>query len=82
MNSTYYISKTKYCRGGQCSKNLWMEENMSEKVSGIAPGAILANGQIVGEIVRDYFGKYDLVEFLYDKELMCQRTAELMESGF
>lgn len=81
MDSSYCISKSKYCRGVQCTKILWLEENMPEEACGSAPDAVLANGQIVGETARNYFGDYDLVEFSYDKEMMCFCTSELIEKG-
>lgn len=75
------LSKSKYCRGVQCPKILWMDKHMPEEAVDMASEAILANGTKVGELARGYFGDYSEVEYSDDKTAMCRRTQELIEAG-
>ena len=75
------LSKSRYCKGVQCPKILWMDKHMPEEAVDTASEAILANGTKVGELARGYFGAYSEVEYSDDKKAMCQRTQELIESG-
>lgn len=81
MDEKYGLSKSRYCRGVQCQKILWLEENKPEESKGDASDSVLENGRIVGELARQYFGEYKLVEFSYDKSEMCAQTTELMKEG-
>ena len=75
------LSKSKYCKGVQCPKILWMDRYKPEEAEDVLPEAILANGNRVGNLARRYFGEYDLVEFDYDKSVMIGKTRQLMEAG-
>lgn len=75
------LSKSRYCKGVQCPKILWMDKHMPEEAVDTAPEAILANGTKVGELARGYFGDYSEVEYSDDKKAMCQRTQELIAAG-
>ena len=75
------LSKSRYCKGVQCPKILWMDKHMPEEAVDTASEAILANGTKVGELARGYFGDYSEVEYSDDKKAMCQRTQELIEAG-
>lgn len=75
------LSKSKYCRGVQCPKILWMDKHMPEEAVDMASEAVLANGTKVGELARGYFGDYSEVEYSDDKTAMCRRTQELIEAG-
>ena len=55
------LTKSKYCRGFQCPKMLWMDFHMPEERVKAANEAVLANGNLVGELAREYFGAYELV---------------------
>ncbi len=81
MITEYNLSKSKYCQGVQCPKMLWLEENMPDEATERASEAILANGQIVGETARNYFGEYELVDFSHNKKAMCQQTEKYIEDG-
>ena len=78
MSST--LTKSKYCRGFQCPKMLWMDFHMPEERVKAANEAVLANGNLVGELARQYFGAYELVPFDYMK-VMAAKTAELLAAG-
>ena len=75
------ISKSKYCRGVQCPKMLWMDLHMPEKAEDVLSETVMANGNMVGELAREYFGSYELVPFDYQKQVMADKTAELMKAG-
>ena len=75
------LSKSKYCKGIQCPKILWMDMNMPEKGEDVLFESVMATGNMVGDLARHYFGKYDLVEFDFNKNIMADKTKQLMESG-
>ncbi|MBQ9565324.1 MAG: DUF2779 domain-containing protein [Synergistaceae bacterium] len=76
------LSKTKYCRGIQCPKMLWMDEHMPEQAAADPGGeARMATGLAVGELARDYFSDYSLVEYDADKSVMSEKTKRLMDKG-
>ncbi len=79
MNLT--LSKSKYCKGVQCPKILWMDKYRPEEAEDVLPQAILANGNRVGDVARGYFGQYDLVKFDYDKNVMTEKTKQFMQTG-
>lgn len=81
MSDKIGLSKSRYCRGVQCSKMLWMDKNKPELAEDTASEQVLANGNKVGDLAREYFGEYSLVECSADKAAMCKQTAELMNSG-
>ena len=75
------LSKSKYCKGVQCPKILWMDKYKPEEAEDVLPEAILATGNKVGDVARGYFGQYDLVEFDYDKNIMTEKTRRFLEAG-
>lgn len=77
----YGLSKSRYCKGVQCPKILWMDENMPEKADDVILEHIVKTGTYVGEVARDYFGECCLVEYSNDKESMSAVTRQLLESG-
>lgn len=80
MDKQFGLSKSKYCKGVQCPKILWMDTHMSEKAK---PGddAVLETGKRVGDIARGYFGEYTLVEFNPEKAVMASDTKRLISEG-
>ena len=62
------LSKSKYCKGIQCPKILWLDIHKPEEAGDVLSQSIIANGNLVGELARQYFGKYDIVEYDYDKK--------------
>ena len=75
------LSKSKYCKGIQCPKILWMDKYKPEEAEDVLPEAVLANGNKVGDVARRYFGQYDLVDFDYDKNVMTEKTKQFMQAG-
>ena len=77
----YGLSKTKYCRGKQCTKIVWLDDHAPELAENTFSETIAANGTAVGELARAYFGSYDLVPYDRNKQTMCDATAALMQTG-
>lgn len=75
------ITKSQYCKGIQCPKILWMDENKPEESNAVLLESIMANGAIVGELARQYYGEYSLVEISFDKQEMVEQTRRFMEDG-
>ncbi len=75
------LSKSKYCRGIQCPRMLWMDRHMPEQATSLGLEDIMTTGRNVGELARDYFGKYSLVEFDKDKRAMAWETQRLIAGG-
>ena len=75
------LSKSKYCKGVQCPKILWMDLYKPEEAGDVLPETVMANGNKVGDFARQYFGQYDLVDFDFDKSIMTEKTRQLMKAG-
>lgn len=81
MSVKYGLSKSRYCQGLQCPKMLWLQKNKPEEAVSLADEAVLENGRMVGEVAREYFGKYDLIDFSFDKQMMCDQTKACLDAG-
>ena len=81
MSNITDLSKSRYCRGLQCPKMLWLEAYKPEKAENVLSETVMANGNLVGDLARQYFGSYALVEFSYQKSKMTARTQELIRAG-
>lgn len=62
------ISKSKYCKGIQCPKILWMDANKPELAVINDKTSAFENGKLVGELARKYFGAECIAEasFVFD----------------
>lgn len=58
-----------------------MDKYKPEEAEDVLPEAVLANGNRVGDLAREYFGEYSLVVFDYDKQTMCTATQEFVQAG-
>ena len=81
MGEQIGLSKSRYCKGIQCPKILWMDKYKPEEAEDVLPEAVLANGNKVGDLARGYFGAYSLVEFSYDKQEMTAQTKGFIAAG-
>lgn len=77
----YELTKSKYCKGVQCPKILWLDENMPEMAENTASESVLETGTKVGELARSYFGEYDLVVYNRDKKKMADQTEVFMKTS-
>ena len=75
------ISKSKYCKGVQCPKILWLDEHKPELGNELDNESVLENGKLVGQLAREYFGDYSLVPFNYDFSMMINDTKQLLNAG-
>ncbi|MBR4450444.1 MAG: DUF2779 domain-containing protein [Clostridia bacterium] len=75
------LSKSRYCRGIQCPKMLWMDKYMPEKAADLGKEAVFETGNMVGDLAMGYFGEFTEVPYTDDKSLMVAKTAELIEAG-
>lgn len=77
------LSKTRYTRGVQCPKMLWLDEHMPEKFDdSVLNESILETGNNVGDLAMGYFGPFVEIPFdPTDFEGMAARTRELIEEG-
>lgn len=79
----YYLSKSKYCRGYQCPKMLWMDNYKKEEQTPMSNEQILDNGTEVGELARGLFGKYLNIDRPDDRNanaIMIEKTKEAISN--
>lgn len=81
MAAAAELSKSKYCKGIQCPKILWLDRYKPEEAEDVLSESVISTGNMVGELARSYFGDYSLVEFSYDKKTMTGKTEELISGG-
>lgn len=76
------LSKSRYTRGVQCPKMMWMDAHMPEQFDdSVMNQAVLASGNEVGDLAMGYFGPYVEIPFdAHDFEGMARLTRELMTS--
>ena len=80
MTTKEGLSKSRYCKGIQCPKMLWMDKNMPDKAADMDE-TVLEVGSMVGDVARSYSGDYELVHYSSDKQAMADKTKELIDSG-
>ena len=57
------LSKSRYCRGIQCKKMLWLEKNKPEEKIDINNESVLEQGNIIHEVARYLFGEHINIEY-------------------
>jgi hypothetical protein len=76
------LSKSKFCRGKQCLKMLWLDTHKPELAdNSVMNEAVLATGNKVGDLAMGYYGAYKEVPYAQDKTQMLQTTQELLRQG-
>ena len=75
-----HLSKSRYCKGKQCKKILWMDKYKQEEKVPLAKDAVLKNGTMVGELARGLFGEYVNIEFNSDLSKMILDTKEKLKN--
>jgi hypothetical protein len=77
-----YLSKTKYCKGIQCPKILWMEKNMQDQFDdSVTDEGRLEVGSQVGDLAMGYFGEYAEVAYSKNKSKMISDTERFLAEG-
>ena len=74
------MSKSKYCKGVQCEKILWLEQNRPDLI-GQKDESRMKTGHKVGEIAKGIFGEYK--DIAYDKNLTkrVEMTLDALSEG-
>ena len=76
------LSKTKYCRGLQCIKMLWLDQYMPEvRDDSLINESVFETGNEVGDLAMSYFGDFEEVLFCDDKNQMILDTKEKLDRG-
>ncbi len=75
---SYELTKTKYCKGVQCPKILWLDEHQPDLGENVINQSVVSTGTKVGELARSYFGHYDLVKYCPNKTEMVNETKRLL----
>ena len=74
------LSKSRYCRGIQCKKMLWLEQNKPEEKKEIDNESILEQGNIIHEVARYLFGEHINIEYTDNLKEMIKDTYRTIES--
>jgi len=76
------LSKSRYCKGIQCPKILWLDEHKSEeRDDSVLNQRVLDTGNRVGDLAMQYFGGYTEVPYSSDKSMMLAETKRLLDAG-
>lgn len=77
------LSKSRYTRGVQCPKMLWMDAHMPEMFDeGVMNQAVLNTGSAVGDLAMGYYGEFIEVPFREgSKQPMIDDTARFYEDA-
>ena len=77
--SKIHLSKSRYCKGVQCEKILWLEKYRPDySING--NDAVLEKGREVGELAKGLFGDYVDVPFDIDLSVSIDKTEELLKN--
>ena len=77
--SKIHLSKSRYCKGVQCEKILWLEKYRPDySING--NDAVLEKGRDVGELAKGLFGDYVNVPFDIDLTVSIDKTEELLKN--
>ncbi len=74
------LSKSRYCRGLQCKKMLWLEKYKPEVMNKVDNSAILEQGNMVHEVARYLFGEHINIEYTDNLGEMVKDTYRTIES--
>jgi hypothetical protein len=73
------LSKSRYCKGIQCPKILWLDKHKSEvRDDSVINQRIFDIGNEVGDLAMGYYGDYTEVPYSEDKSLMLAETSRLL----
>jgi len=73
------LSKSRYCRGLQCPKILWLDKNKSEvRDDSNKNQAVFDTGNKVGDLAMGYYGAFSEVPYSEDKSAMIAETQQLL----
>ncbi len=73
------LSKSKYCKGIQCKKILWLDKYKPDEKVDTARKSALENGSRIGILAKGLFAKYEDIPYSEDLSLMIKKTNELLK---
>ena len=74
------LSKSRYCRGLQCKKMLWLEQNKPDEKDELNNEQVLEQGNAVHEVAKYLFGSHINIEFSENLNQMVKDTYITLES--
>ena len=74
------LSKSRYCRGLQCKKMLWLEKNKPEEAEKINNESILEQGNVIHEVARYLFKEHINIKYTDNLNEMIKDTYRTIES--
>jgi len=74
------LSKSRYCRGLQCPKMLWLEKYKPEAMEETDNSSVLEQGNMVHEVARYLFGEHINIEYTDNLNEMIKDTYRTIES--
>ena len=74
------LSKSKYCKGIQCKKILWLDKYKPDEKVDTARKSVLENGTRIGILAKGLFGQYEDIPYSEDLSLMIKKTNELLKN--
>ena len=74
------LSKSRYTTGITCKKKLWLSIYKKEEAIDTGNDAVLENGNKVGDLARNIFGDYHLINFDTNYQNMIDETNKYLEN--
>ena len=74
------LSKSRYCKGIQCKKILWLEKNKPDEIDITNNESVLEQGNIIHEIARYLFKEHINIEYSDNLNEMIKDTYNTIES--
>lgn len=74
------LSKSRYCRGLQCKKMLWLEKNKPEEMIELNNDSVLEQGNVVHEVAKYLFKEHINIEYTDNLNEMIDNTAVTIDS--
>ena len=76
------LSKSRYVKGMQCPKMLWMDRYMPDEFDkSVMNEAVLEAGNMIGDFAMGYFGEFTEVSFSKNTTDMITETQRLIDAG-
>lgn len=76
----YSFSKSRYCKGLQCPKMLWLKEHSEQFSNSVANESVLKSGNEVGDLAMGLFGEYEEVPYSKNLSEMILETEKLLKN--
>ena len=74
------LSKSRYCRGVQCKKMLWLEHYKPNEMEEVNNESVFNIGNMIHEVARYLFGSHINIEYTDNLSEMLRDTYNTIES--